>query len=264
MSRFSGMWYGAKPGSISHMRHFAAGLVVTSLSCLIFLAALAAKAGAQTPQPSPQQQSPPIWDREGIPPGGQQASGNKAKSKNEAHKFCDRSHRLEGTHGRVRPSEQPLIAAIEKDDLDAVKALLAAGADVNAKDKRGWTPLMQAASDGETDIAEALLASGASVNAKTDDGRTALTLAVFGGCLDTIRGLLAAGADVNIKDCGGKTALMYAALEGKTEVVKALLESGADVNAKDIDGDTALTLATRANRTDVIQLLRVASAVKSH
>jgi ankyrin repeat protein len=46
-----------------------------------------------------------------------------------------------------------------------VRALLAAGADVNALDDQGMTPLMVAASQGEMAIARVLLASGASVNA---------------------------------------------------------------------------------------------------
>jgi ankyrin repeat protein len=44
---------------------------------------------------------------------------------------------------------------------DTVHALLAAGADVNAKDRDGWTALMFAAVKGHTDIVRVLRQAGA-------------------------------------------------------------------------------------------------------
>ena len=42
-----------------------------------------------------------------------------------------------------------------------MKALLAAGADVNAKEKEGWTALMLAAEKGHTEIVQLLKQAGA-------------------------------------------------------------------------------------------------------
>ena len=63
-------------------------------------------------------------------------------------------------------------------NIEAVKQHLAADANVNAKDRMGWTPLCEAAINGHKEIAELLLANGADVNVKDDRGMTPLDLAI--------------------------------------------------------------------------------------
>ncbi len=55
--------------------------------------------------------------------------------------------------------------AAKEGNTEAVKKHIAAGADVNAKNKRGMTPLHHAAIKGREEIVELLIASGA------EDGR---------------------------------------------------------------------------------------------
>ena len=74
--------------------------------------------------------------------------------------------------GAYAADESPLHAAVTKGDKAAVEALLAKGAEVNAKDNIGFTPLHIAAYWGKRDIAELLLDMGADVNAKNNDGKT--------------------------------------------------------------------------------------------
>ena len=57
------------------------------------------------------------------------------------------------------------------------KMLLEHGANVNARNNRGWTPLHSAALFGRVDAATLLLANGAELSAKTDVGETALEIA---------------------------------------------------------------------------------------
>ncbi len=66
----------------------------------------------------------------------------------------------------------PLHSACAISNIDIVKKLLSAGADVNAKQMRGVTPLHSAAHNNRTDIFDLLLAHGADPDAQMDDGKT--------------------------------------------------------------------------------------------
>jgi ankyrin repeat protein len=55
--------------------------------------------------------------------------------------------------------------------------LVERGANVNVRQRHGWTPLHSAAHNGSVDLVDALLAAGADPEATNDDGVTALDLA---------------------------------------------------------------------------------------
>jgi ankyrin repeat protein len=59
-----------------------------------------------------------------------------------------------------------------------VKQHLAAGTDVNAKNKYGFTPLHDAAMNNRKEVVELLIDKGADVNAKMEDGDTPLDWAI--------------------------------------------------------------------------------------
>ncbi|MBI2128625.1 ankyrin repeat domain-containing protein [Candidatus Woesearchaeota archaeon] len=87
-----------------------------------------------------------------------------------------------GSNVNVKNEEgcTPLHNAAKKCDVDDVILLLNSGAVVNAIDKKGYTPLHYAAGNDYTlnslDAAKALLAKGANVNARANDGKTPLDL----------------------------------------------------------------------------------------
>src|SRR5262245_35542407 len=58
-----------------------------------------------------------------------------------------------------------LIAAAKRGDAEAVKSLLAKGANVNAKTRYDQTPLMFAAEKGHLEIVRILIEAGADINA---------------------------------------------------------------------------------------------------
>lgn len=58
-----------------------------------------------------------------------------------------------------------------------MRALLEAGADVNAPQEKGFTPLHEAAATGKLDLLRILLSHGANPEQKTEDGKSALDLA---------------------------------------------------------------------------------------
>jgi ankyrin repeat protein len=120
-----------------------------------------------------------------------------------------------------------LMGASEKGDFKMVQALLADGADVNAKNKDGETALMYASGEGHLEVVQLLLANGADVNAKNSRGETALFMASVGGRLEVVQLLLANKADVNAKRDGCETALMMASMIGHKDVRELLIRAGA-------------------------------------
>lgn len=72
---------------------------------------------------------------------------------------------------------RPIHAAAAKGNLAVVEALLERGAEVNARQQKGFTPLHTAAANGDVALAKLLLAHGADAQAQDDQGRTPRMLA---------------------------------------------------------------------------------------
>ena len=115
-----------------------------------------------------------------------------------------------------------LHRAAKAGNLDGLKAALAAGADVNARDGRGWTALMHAVNKGYILLVEPLLAAKADLDVRGPDGATALFMAVAHGQTEIITLLVEAGADVSIKGPKGKTAMDVAQMSGDSAIPRAL------------------------------------------
>ena len=97
---------------------------------------------------------------------------------------------------------------------------------------RGVTPLMQAANSGDAAKARALIAKGANVNARDGKGDTALIFAAINGQEDAILALLEAGADPFIKGSDGMTALSAAEAYYQPKVIPILEKATASKNAR--------------------------------
>src|SRR5207237_5231129 len=71
----------------------------------------------------------------------------------------------------------PLVYAVRSDDIDSVKALLEAGADVNQTTGYGWSPLLVATQNRYYKLGAFLLDRGADVNLANKGAWTPLYLA---------------------------------------------------------------------------------------
>jgi ankyrin repeat protein len=129
----------------------------------------------------------------------------------------------------------PLQWAAFRGDVDEVKRLIAARADVKQPNAYGVTPLALAAETGNTAILQLLLAAGADVESPNAEGQTALMSVARTGNVEAAKLLLRRGANVNAAErFGGQTALMWAAARRHPEMVALLASKGADVNARAI------------------------------
>ena len=63
-----------------------------------------------------------------------------------------------------------IFQAAKTGNIDRVRELIAAGADVNQQNNDGWTPLHWAAYNGHQEVVQALIAAGANVNQQDNDG----------------------------------------------------------------------------------------------
>ncbi|MEO8465378.1 MAG: ankyrin repeat domain-containing protein [Gammaproteobacteria bacterium] len=146
-------------------------------------------------------------------------------------------------------------------DLRAVRAQLAAGADVNVPESDGTSALLWAAYHSSPEMIAALLKAGADPNSANQFGVTPLLQASRYGDAATIRVLLAAGATPSGAERDGETPLMAAARTGDVDSLRLLLDAGADVNAVDgLQQETALMWATAEGHAAAVDLLLKAHA----
>ena len=139
--------------------------------------------------------------------------------------------------------------------LDMVRILVTAGADINARYKRGKselgrftytgsTPFLLAAQASDVPLMKLLIELGADTTIPNEDGTTPLLAAAGVGALgdgDESAGteeeaiaatefLVKLGADVNGVDRNGETAMHGAAYQSRAELVKLLVNSGASID----------------------------------
>ena len=106
------------------------------------------------------------------------------------------------------PIAADLVAAIRNADGRAIGLLLAAGADVNARDAEGNTPLILASLYASPECVKLLIQKGADVNAANKAGATALIRAATN--YESTRLLVDAGAKVRVQTALSNTPLILA------------------------------------------------------
>lgn len=145
----------------------------------------------------------------------------------------------------------------------AVKLLVEAGANMEANDFMTWTPIRSAAENMSWVAMTALLRLGANPNPVDSKGRTVLHFAADRGYIAAITPLVDFGASIDRRCQFGEyhfAALDIAACKGRLNVLKALIKRGADVNGVDAHESTALHAAARHDQKSAIHVLVDAEA----
>ncbi|GAM22814.1 hypothetical protein SAMD00019534_059890, partial [Acytostelium subglobosum LB1] len=159
---------------------------------------------------------------------------------------------------------RPIHLAVEKMDMALIKYLLDKKADVNVKDKQGWSPLHFAAYAGNLDVCRLLVEQGnAAVMTISKDGtlplhylaRHTFSEAEVGKFTQLLSLLLSRGTPINARTIRGETAMHRAGYFGSTQVVQFLLDNKADLNVQNERGETALYFAIIGHNTNIATLM---------
>lgn len=139
---------------------------------------------------------------------------------------------------KTSDTQTKLHLAVQQQNFDEVKKLIASGHDVDERGVVGYTPLMRAAGLENFDIVRLLVEHGADINAKIRSGWSVLHRAAMSKNPDILKYLIAKGIKMNVKDRYGcdpvNSALSYNALQtgGSLENTKILIKHGMSINNK--------------------------------
>jgi ankyrin repeat protein len=159
------------------------------------------------------------------------------------------------------PLNEALCQAAGSGNLDRVKELLEAGADINNHDGgNGATPLHLAARYNRAEIIRFLLKNGAVLDAKMGYDMTPLYWAASSCNPEATEVLIHAGADLEARDSHEKNTPLIAICWGGNKecgvkIVRLLLEAGADPNARRKEDSTPLIFVARYGNIEMIKLL---------
>ena len=158
-------------------------------------------------------------------------------------------------------ADASLSDAVRAGNIEAVRAILADGVNVDTPEADGATALHWAVRSGNREIAQLLIDNGAYVRVENRYGVAPLYLAALAADAGMIEMLLAAGADPMTTLPEGETVLMTASRTGNVDAVEVLLDAGADPNQREgWHAQTALMWAAAENHADVVTALAEAGA----
>ncbi len=177
-----------------------------------------------------------------------------------------------------------LLAATQQGNMNIVNTLLAAGADINTRDKCNNTPLIHAAKLGHYEVVRLLLQHNAEPMCQNKWGLNPLSYAALCGNEDIVtyllkntqlntvasnaliaashghsdsimRQLINAGADVHHANTLGQTPIHILAISGKIELMKSLLQQGATLDTRDKESRTPLMNAVLTNNLKMVDFI---------
>ncbi len=148
----------------------------------------------------------------------------------------------------------PLWYSAVNGHVEMIKYLHSIGVALNGY-SGGATALYAAAMKNHVQAARALVDAGADVNAGFPNDKPIL-VAASSGSIDVIKYLISLPkVNINQRDNGSYTPLWYASFKGHLTVVQALVEAKADLTIKGFDGNTPLSIAKEKKHEAIAQYL---------
>lgn len=142
-----------------------------------------------------------------------------------------------------------LHIAVDHNQPAVVSALLQAGANPMQQAGNSAMPIHDAVWNNRVECVKALLPAYKNINYSPDGAHNGLplNLAIDRGWTTVVQAFIDAGMDLNTNKYGTPP-LIHAAASGKVNIVQQLLRAGADVNARAQNGQTAKDVAAPAVR----------------
>ncbi|XP_050503639.1 ankyrin-1-like [Diabrotica virgifera virgifera] len=160
------------------------------------------------------------------------------------------------------PEKQcPLHFATAKNNIEMVRLLTEAGANMQCSDFDGDMPIHIAAKEGHIKIIKYFLKKGMDIDIINENTKmTPLQMAAYRGHMEVVDFLLLNNANVNLKDYQNRSSIHHGVLGGKAKIVHGLIEKGVDINVEDIYNLTPLHLACK-KYFEIVKLLLKNGAV---
>ncbi len=152
------------------------------------------------------------------------------------------------------------------DNLELIKLIINAGADLNIVDNEANTPLsflidkglkisQQKEKEYFLERLVFLLKFRIDINSTDFEGRTVFHKAVMANDIDVVEKLLTKKSNLDIKDKQGRTALHHTQWKGNYKIARLLIAAGADINVVDYAGFTILNYAAILGHTKLVIVL---------
>ena len=146
---------------------------------------------------------------------------------------------------------------LKNNDFINVKRYIKSGADVNELNDMGESVLACAIrARCDMDLLKLIIDAGADIFDFDEEGVSVFDIAITYDNIDMVNYLIKNGIDVNkTHRRSGFTSLMAAACYGRVEIAKLLIEQGVDQNAVDSKGFSAVDFARKMKKKSVLELL---------
>ena len=157
----------------------------------------------------------------------------------------------------------PLHVAVSRNDLNAIKNLIAEGGDVNARNVNGVTPLHLAASEANLEIVSYLIDNGARIDCHDLSGYNALYEACRSAKHNNaavVSKLLEAGAKVDFLDKDKNTLLHCVLISKRFDIAELLIASCSDINQLNVYEESCIHLAINYGPKSLLEKMIVAGA----